>query len=276
MNYKKRSKLVINLALLAFSAITLIPIYFLVINAFKQKNFIYQSPMTINREVFTTESITKAFSLMKFPQSLLNSVAVLVISCAGLILLGSMAAYAITVNRCAWTRRLYTIMVALVTVPVSCAQIPLAKELSSMGLNNTWLGTSIAYIAFGLPFTIFIFTGYAKSIPHEIWEAAKMDGCKPLQAYVYVFMPLIKMTTATVIIMRGTYIWNDILVPMITITSGNGQTLPQRLVTFASSNIARWDLMFAATLLVSVPILILYLCLQKLFIGALTAGSVKG
>ena len=276
MRGKKAERLWANGILLAVCTLMMIPIYFLLINAFKQKNFIYKAPMTITRESFTLESIAKAFRLMDFPKMALNSVMVLALSCAGLILLGSLAAYAISLNRAAWTNRLYVVLVALVTVPVSCAQIPLARQLSAMGLMNTWMGASIVYIAFGLPFTIFIFTGYSRSIPGEIWEAAVIDGCSPLQSYARIYMPLIKMTTATIIIMRGSYIWNDILVPLITVSRGARQTLPQRLVAFAGANMARWDLMFAATLLISLPNLMLYLCLQKVFIGALTAGAVKG
>ncbi len=276
MKEKKVERLTANLLLLAICGVMMVPVYFLLNNALKQKEFIYKAPMVLNAESFTLENITKAFSLMKFPQAALNSTAVLVLSCGGLILLGSLASYAISLSRSAWARKLYVVIVALVTVPVSCAQIPLARELSALGLINTWLGTSLVYVAFGLPFAIFIFTGYSQSIPGEIWEAAEIDGCGPLQSYVRIYMPLIKMTTATIIIMRGSYIWNDILVPLITISTGAQQTLPQKLVSFAGANVSRWELMFAATLLISLPNLILYLCLQKVFVSALTAGAVKG
>lgn len=276
MREKRAERLCANVILLAASTLMMVPVYFLIINAFKQKNFIYKEPMTITRESFTPDSIVKAFELMNFPQIALNSVMVLLFSCVGLIVLGSLASYAITLNRTAWTNRLYVVLVALITVPVSCAQIPLARQLSALGLINTWIGSAIVYIAFGLPFAIFIFTGYSRSIPGEIWEAAAIDGCSPVQSYARIYMPLIKMTTATIIIMRGSYIWNDILVPLIAVSKGSRQTLPQRLVAFAGANMARWDLMFAATLLISLPNLILYLCLQKVFVGALTAGAVKG
>lgn len=276
MKVKKAERFTANILLMFICGIMLLPVYFLINNALKEKSFIYKAPMILTVESFTFENITKSFSLMKFPQAALNSIAILIISCLGLILLGSLASYSISLNRKAWTRRLYVIIVALVTVPVSCAQIPLARELSAMGLMNTWVGTAIVYIAFGLPFTIFIFTGYSKSIPAEIWEAAEIDGCSIFHSYSRIYMPLIKMTTATIIIMRGSYIWNDILVPLITISTGAQQTLPQKLVSFAGSNVSRWELMFAATLLISIPNLVLYLCLQKMFVSALTAGAVKG
>ena len=276
MREKRMEKLVSNLCLIIISAVMLVPVYFLVNNAFKQKAFIYKSPMVLTTESFTFENMTKAFSLMKFPQSARNSVAILAISCIGLVILGSLASYAISTNKRGWTKRIYVIIVALVTVPVSCAQIPLAKELSSMGLVNTWLGASMVYIAFGLPFAIFVFTGYSGSIPKEMWEASTIDGCGVAQAYLYIYMPLIKMAATTIIIMRGSYIWNDILVPLITISKGAQQTLPQKLVAFAGNSVSRWELMFAATLLISLPNLILYLCFQKVFVSALTAGAVKG
>ena len=276
MKTRKKERAISNALLMLVCLTMMIPIYFLLNNALKQKEFIYRSPMVLTAESFTLENISKAFSLMKFPQTAWNSIVILALSCAGLILLGSMAAYAITTSKSAGFRRLNIAIVALVTVPVSCAQIPLARELSAMHLINTWLGTSIVYIAFGLPFAIFIFTGYSKTIPNEIWEAAKIDGCGQSQAYLRIYMPLIKMTTATIVIMRGSYIWNDILVPLVTISTGQQQTLPQKLVSFAGANVSRWELMFAATLLISLPNLILYLCLQRAFVSALTAGAVKG
>lgn len=276
MKSKKRSRIISNILMIILSIITLIPIYFLLNNAFKKKQYIYKQPMILTPESFTFDNIIKAFSLMKFPRTSLNSLMILVISCGGLILFGSMVAFVIAINKRGWTRWLYTAAIILLTVPVSCAQIPLARELSDMGLINTWLGTSLVYIAFGLPFTIFIFSGYSNSIPVEIWEAAKIDGCNLVQLYVSIYMPLVKMTTATIIIMRGSYIWNDILVPMITVSKSAFQTLPQKLCSFAGANLSRWELMFAATLIVSLPSLIIYILLQKAFVGALTAGSVKG
>lgn len=276
MREKKSEKVITSVILSVIVFLMAVPLYFLINNAFKLKSFIYKSPLVLTSESFTLQNITKAFSLMKFSKSALVSIAILVISCVGLIILGSLASFEISTNKTKGNRRLYAIIVALVTIPVSCAQIPLARELSSMGLINTWLGTSIVYIAFGLPFTIFIFTGYSYSIPAAIWEAAKIDGCSQLKAYIHIYLPLIKMTTTSIIIMRGTYIWNDILVPLITITSGKDQTLPQKLVSFAGNSMSRWDLMFAATLLISLPMLILYLFFQKSFVSALTAGAVKG
>lgn len=276
MKADKKKEMLSNIILTFISIVMMIPIYFLVNNALKKKAFIYKQPLILTRESVTFENITKAFSLMKFPRTALNSVMVLVISCAGLILFGSMISFIVSINKRGWTRWLYTASIILLTIPVSCAQIPLARELSQMGLINSWIGTSIVYIAFGLPFTIFIFCGYSNSIPIEIWEAAEIDGCNLVQLYLHIYMPLIKMTTATIIIMRGSYIWNDILVPLITVSQSAGQTLPQKLCAFSGANISRWELMFAATLLVSLPNLVIYILLQKAFVGALTAGAVKG
>ncbi len=276
MSEKKSDKVISSIILSIIVFLMAVPLYFLINNAFKQRSFIVKSPLVLTSESFTFGNITKAFSLMKFSQSALVSIAILVISCAGLIILGSLASFEISTNKTKGMRTLYAIIAALITVPVSCAQIPLARELSSMGLLNNWFAPSIVYIAFGLPFTIFIFTGYSYSIPAAIWEAAKIDGCSQMNAYMHVYLPLIKMTTASIIIMRGTYIWNDILVPLITITSGKDQTLPQKLVSFASNSMSRWDLIFAATLLISLPMLVFYLFFQKSFVSALTGGAVKG
>jgi raffinose/stachyose/melibiose transport system permease protein len=115
-----------------------------------------------------------------------------------------------------------------------------------------------------------------RSLPRELCQAAIVDGCGMGQTYLYIYMPLMKAVTGTVLILRGTSVWNDLLVPLITFTTGKNDPLIRRLYAYCSLQFNRWDLLFAGTLLCSIPILILFLALQKVFVKGITMGAVKG
>lgn len=272
----RRKKAATSAIMALVCALFFIPIYFFVNNAFKVAPAISTHPFLLTPDTATVQNLIKAFDLMKYPEAFVNSVVILAISCAGLVICGSLAAFAIAVIGGKWMERFYVLVVVLITIPIQVAMIPLANQLFKMNLVNTFFGPSFTYIAFGLPFAIFVYTGYMRGIPRELAESAKVDGCGYFRTYLHIYVPLMKTITATVLILRGLYIWNDILVPMITISTSRMATLPQKLVSFEATNMTRWDLMFGAALLVSLPIMVLFLVLQKSFISGIVEGSVKG
>jgi len=259
-----------------FALIFLIPLYFFFNNVFKQAKYISTNPMLLTPQSATFNNIIGAFRLMKYPESFMNSFLILVISAAMLIILGSMAAYIIAVVNNRFMKRLYFFLIALNTIPVYVAMIPLARQLSKFNLINTHMGIVLVYVDFGLPFSIFLYVGNIRALPKELYESATIDGANIYQTYLFIYMPLLKTVTGTVLILRGMYIWNDMLVPLLTVRSSYMQTLPQRLWAMASTNQARWDMMFGAAFLVSVPVIILFLIAQKTFIQGIVDGSIKG
>lgn len=259
-----------------FSAAFLFPLYFFFNNAFKIGKYISTNPFYLTFESFTFSNIIDAFQMMDYLQSFRNSIIVLILSSAVMISLGSMAAYIIVMLGGRFLNGLYRFIMALMTIPVYVAMIPLSKLLSRMHLINSYLGIAFVYVAFALPFVIFLYVGNMKTIPRELSEASTIDGCNIYQNYLLIYLPLLKTVTGTVIILRGMYIWNDILIPMITVRSGYLQTLPQRLVAFSTDFGTRWELMFGAAFLVSVPAIIIFLLMQKTFIQGIVEGSVKG
>jgi raffinose/stachyose/melibiose transport system permease protein len=276
-NHKRQqSRAVVIIFMTIVSILFLIPIYLFVNNAFKVAPAISTSPFILTPKTITMGNIVKAFDLMRYLESFRNSVMILVLSCLGLIICSSLAAFAIVVVGGRWMERFYIFVVALITIPIQVAMIPLANQLSKMGLVNTYFGAAFTYIAFGLPFAIFIYVGHMRGIPKELAESARVDGCGYFLTYLWIYVPLMKTVTATVLILRGLYIWNDILVPMITISTSRMATLPQKLVSFEATNTTRWDLMFAAAFLVSLPIISFFLFTQQRFIDGIVEGAVKG
>jgi raffinose/stachyose/melibiose transport system permease protein len=278
MEFKRlrRNKIGIHIIMVIVSVLFLVPIYLFANNAFKVASAISINPFVLTPKTATVNNLIKAFDLMKYHETFLNSAMVLMLSCLGLIICSSLAAFAIVVVGGRWMERFYVFVVALITIPIQVAMIPLASQLFKIGLVNTYFGPAVTYIAFGLPFAIFIYTGYMRGIPNELAESARVDGCGYFLTYLRIYLPLMKTVTATVLILRGLYIWNDILVPMITLSTSRMATLPQKLVSFEATNMTRWDLMFGAAFLVSIPIIVFFLFTQKSFINGIVEGSVKG
>jgi raffinose/stachyose/melibiose transport system permease protein len=144
---------------------------------------------------------------------------------------------------------------------------------------NSYLGTSLVYSGWFLPFVVFLYTGFIRTVPKELEEAGRVDGCGLFRSYISIYIPLLKSITGTVLILRGVPIWNDLLVPIITISRATMSTLPLKLYAFIGqpgSSATRWNLVFGSTFIVSVPILLVFLFLQRYFVRGVVAGAIKG
>ncbi len=265
-----------HIILLFVAAVILIPLYYVFINAFKTEMSINLSPMVFKPEFFTLENISAAFRLLSFPLAFRNSVIIVVISCILIIAGGSLAGFAIAIVNNRLMRTVYVGLVMLISVPFSVILIPIVQILSTLNLMNSFFGASFVFTAINLPFAVFLYTGFMRSIPRELCDAAIVDGCGMGKTYFFIYMPLMKVVTGTIIIIRGTSIWNDLLVPLVTFTNEKYDPLIRRLYSFASLRFNRWDLLFAGTLLCSFPVLILFVSMQKVFIRGIMIGSIKG
>jgi len=259
-----------------YSLITLAPIYFLVTNAFKSNNDIIANPFYPELSKLTLEPIREAFELLSFPSTLMNNVMLLVYSSIILVVCSSMAAYSIVTCRSKLLNRYYMTMIVVQTLPFLLAMVPLVIVLTSTSLHNTHIGTSMVYAANTMAFGIFLYTAYMRSLPRELYEAAIIDGCSHFKAYLYVYMPLLKIATGTVIMLRSVFFWNDYIIAASTLFSPKLTPLMLKLYTFSSNRLTRYDLLFAGTLLVSMPIMMLFLFMQRIFIKGIAAGAVKG
>jgi len=265
-----------HVVLAVVAAIILVPLYYVFVNAFKTDLGINLEPMGFTARFFTTENLGNVWRLLAFPQSLLNSSILVVLSCGMLIVSGALAGFAIALVNNRILRGLFTMLVLLISVPFQVILIPIIQILSSMKLMNNYFGTSFVFAAINMPFTVFLYTGFMRAIPRELCEAGIVDGCGMLRTLAHIYMPLLQVVTTTVLILRGTGVWNDLLIPLATFTNGKFDPLVRKLYTFASLRFNRWDLMFSGTLLCALPILLLFLFLQRVFIRGLLVGSIKG
>ena len=279
MNTKKTVNHFIFVMLCGLIVLFLTPIFFIILNSFKGKLFISDDPFALpTAQTFAglsnyTNGIEKTNFFAAFGWSLF----ITVFSVIAIILLTSMTAYYITRVKSKLTSAIYYMFAFSMIVPFQMVMFTMSKLANSLHLNNPW-GMVILYVAFGSGLSVFMFSGFVKSIPIEIEEAAMIDGCTPLQTFFGVVMPILKPTAITVAILNAMWIWNDYLLPYLVIgVSTNYKTIPV-VVQYLVGSYGAKDMgaMMALLVLAIIPIVIFYLACQKYIIEGVVAGAVKG
>ena len=272
----KNKKIGLNVVMMIIMLLYLLPLWFVVNNAFTERAYIATNPFYVTPATFTVDNVVEAFYRMDYMRALFNSSLVLVLTCAMLVILGSLAGFGITYARNKPLNTAYLIYIALISMPLQIAMVPLMVMLRNFGLTDTHLGMALVYNAIFLPFVVFLYTGFMRTIPRDLIDAAKIDGCNAFGVYLRIFMPLLTTITGVVIILRGVTAWNDLFVPLIVVNRGDMYTLPMMLHFFAAGRQGQWNILFGATFLAAIPIIILFIAMQKTFIKGIMSGSIKG
>ena len=279
MKTRKAVNNIIFVLLCILIVLFLTPIFFIILNSFKGKLFISDNPFALpTAETFAGLSnymngIEKTNFFAAFGWSLF----ITIFSVIAIILFTSMTAYYITRVKSKLTSLIYYMFAFSMIVPFQMVMFTMSKLANSLHLNNPW-GMVILYVGFGSGLSVFMFSGFVKSIPLEIEEAAMIDGCTPLQTYFGVVMPILKPTAITVAILNAMWIWNDYLRPYLVIgVSTNYKTIPV-VVQYLVGSYGAKDMgaMMALLVLAIIPIVIFYLACQKYIIEGVVAGAVKG
>jgi ABC-type glycerol-3-phosphate transport system permease component len=228
-----------------------------------------------------TDNYARAWSEARFGDYFINSILVTVSSVALIVLLGAMTAYALARFYHPLGQGVFWLFLAGLMIPVQLSIVPLFFELRALGLLNSRLGLVLVYTANGLPFAIFILAGFFKSLPRSLYEAAVVDGCSEASAFWRVMLPLAKPGLVTVAIFQFIGIWKEYFFAFM-FTSGDAgasvRTLPLGLANLSITSQYRSDygMLFAGLVIVTVPILIVFIALQKHLVKGVTAGALKG
>lgn len=276
---KSRGNSITFLILCALVVVFLAPILFIVINSFKGKFFISDNPFSIpTPETFV--GITNYINGLErtgFLSAIGWSFFITIGSVVVIIFFTSMTAYYITRVKSKLTSAIYYLFVFSMIVPFQMVMFPMVKLADGLNLSNP-IGMIALYLGFGAGLSVFMFSGFIKSIPLEIEEAAMIDGCNPLQTYFYIVLPILKPTSITVAILNAMWIWNDYLLPYLVIgLSTKYKTIPVVIQMLVGSNGNRdMGAMMAMLVLAIIPIIVFYLVCQKHIIEGVVAGAVKG
>jgi len=227
------------------------------------------------------DNYARAWNEARFGDYFLNSILVTVSSVTLIVLLGAMSAYALARFYHPLGRGVFWLFLAGLMIPVQLSIVPLFFELRALGLLNSRLGLILVYTANGLPFAIFILAGFFKSLPRSLYEAAVVDGCSEASAFWRVLLPLAKPGLVTVAIFQFIGIWKEYFFAFM-FTSGDAgesvRTLPLGLANLSITSQYRSDygMLFAGLVIVTVPILVVFIALQKQLVKGVTAGALKG
>lgn len=274
---KKAVSIALYAVLTAVGAAFLAPIIIVLYNSFKGKLYISSSPFELpNAETFSgidnyISGIEKTGFLSAFGWSLF----ITFFSVIAIVLFTSMTAWYIVRVKNKFTKALYYIFVFSMIVPFQMVMFTMTKTVADLSLDSPW-GLIIVYLGFGAGLAVFMFTGFIKSVPLEVEEAAMIDGCSPLQTFFYVVFPIMKPTAITVAILDAMWIWNDYLLPYLLVGS-EYKTIPIA-VQYLRGGYGSVDMgaMMAMLVLSIVPVVVFYLLCQKHIIKGVVAGAVKG
>ncbi len=265
--------------LVLIATVFLSPIFIILINSIKSNFYISQSPFTLpTPDTFVgIQNYIKGFTQSDFSRALANSVFITVFSVAGIIFLTSMAAWYIVRIKNKLTKIIYYLFVFSMIVPFQMVMYTMTYYAFELNLNNR-LGIVLLYIGFGAGLSVFMFSGFIKSIPEEIEEAATIDGCSPIKTFFLIVFPILKPTAITVAILNAMWIWNDYLLPYLVLGSGKNRTLPVAVQMALTGGYGNKDMgaLMAMLVLAILPIILFYLFCQKYIIKGVVAGAVKG
>lgn len=272
---KKRVKnTLLTMFILVVSVIVLSPLLLALLNSFKTLSEITYDVASLP-EQWLLSNYERAWSSLNFPRALLNSLLVTIFSNAGVALISAMAAYRIIRHPTRGNRALYKIFIAEMLLPFQVVMIPLTIVIKKMGLIDSLAGVVFAYLGMGVAMGVFTYCGFIKSVPVDIEEAAKIDGCSELKTFFCVVFPLLKPTTYTLIVINTFWFWNDFLLPKLILSSEELRTIPIAIHSLMGQYIMQWDLALPALMMAILPALIAFLVMQKNIVAGLTAGAVK-
>lgn len=275
MRRLKLSSVVTHGILLLWSVVVLFPLWTMLVNSIKPKREIFRDPYGIPAEP-TLEGYVSVWTDGRFDLYFRNSITVTLTSLLLILLLGSLAAYAIANWRSRFSNLIYVFFVAGLMVPIRLGTINIFQIIRSLGLNDSIWGLVPVYVAMGLPVATFVLVPFIRALPQDLIDAARVDGASEGRIYGSVILPMIRPALATVAIFNLIPIWNDLWFPLIFIREQRARTVIYGVSLLFGQYQTDWTRILSTLSLSAVPLLILYLLMSKQFIKGLTAGAVKG
>lgn len=279
---KKKSNILRTILFVVFCLLTVLwvyPIFMILSNSFKADKYIStDSVFALPDSVSFTgiSNYTEALTTQGFAGAFKYSVIITLMSVVLILLCTSMCAWYITRVNNLLSKICYAAFVFSMVVPFQMLMFTLASTADSLNLNTPF-NICVIYLGFGAGLAVFMFTGFMKSIPLEIEEAAMIDGCNPIQTFFEIIIPILKPTLISVCILEMMWLWNDYLLPYLVLDRKKYTTIPILIQYFKGSygHVAMGPMM-ACIMMTVLPIIIIYLCQQKYIIKGVLAGAVKG
>lgn len=278
-NKRKAINIIAMVGLIIIFIAYMFPFIMVVINSLKQKRDIIKSPFSwlFTIKGLSFDNFVKAFTQMDFLNAFKNSLTVTVSATVLVTLLAAMLAYYIVRHNNAVSKLTFALMVASMIIPFQAIMIPLVSIYGgTLNILNHRLTLIFMHTGFSMAMSVFMFHGFIKgNVPIALEEAACIDGCTHTRTFFQIVLPLLKPIISTMVILNALAFWNDFLLPSLVLTDKKLLTLPLSTYSFYGTYSADYGTIMAGLLLCVLPILILYVVLQKQIIGGVVAGAVK-
>jgi multiple sugar transport system permease protein len=271
---RRGGAVLVHAALIAGGVITLLPLLWMLSASFMSSGEATTYPPHLLPQAATLEQYRQLFIRLNLGRAFLSSTTIALVTTLISLLFNSMAGYAFARLRFRGRERLFGLLLSALVIPAQVGMLPLFLMMKGMHLVNTYWGAILPSLA--SVFGIFLIRQFMLSIPQDLLEAARIDGAGELRIYWSVVMPLARPILATLAIFTFMTTWNDFMWPLIVLTDQKRYTLPVAMASLVGEHAADVELMMAGSVVTVLPVLVLFLALQRYYIAGLTAGSVKG
>jgi len=263
-----------NILIIFICLIFCTPLLMLLFGSFKTLAEADKVWVIIPKAEWRFENYLEVFQKAPIIRSAANGFFISISSVAIVILTSVMCSFIIGRRKDKVSNFFYILFIGGLTLPVS--YIPLIKVLQVLGIANTYLGVILVLSAIGLPFNVFLITGFIRTVPREMDEAAVIDGCKTIELFLRIIVPLLKPVIAVASINIFIFGWNNFMLPLYLLGDPKKWTMPLTIFNFYGQYFRSWNLVFANMVITAVPCLLILLFAQKHLIAGVTAGAVKG
>ncbi|CCN73618.1 carbohydrate ABC transporter permease [Vibrio nigripulchritudo] len=264
----------IHIFLGAGALIMLYPILMMVLSGFKTNPEIFSTPFSLPNS-FNLDNFKVIWHETDVPRYFLNSIIVTLLSVVFLLTTGTMAAYAIARYRFSGSLMVSLFFLSGLMLPLRLAIIPLFIQLKYLGLVDSLVGLICIYTAMSLPATVFILTGFLRTLPKDLEDSARIDGASELRIMIQIMVPLISPALVIAGIYNAVPIWNDFFFPLIFIQSPEWKTLAQGLTAFFGEYSINYGVLYAGLTLAALPMIVIFIVQSRRFIAGMTAGAIK-
>jgi raffinose/stachyose/melibiose transport system permease protein len=269
-------RIAVHIALILYTVLALGPIFLILINAFKTRRAIFADPLGLpNGQTFTTIGFDRVFANSEFGLYFFNSLTVTVVSLVLIVLIGAMAAWALTEYRFRGNTLLSLYLAIGIMVPIRLGSVSILRMMVELNLVNTLTALILVYVAQGLPLAILILSEFIQQIPKDLRDAARCDGVSEYRIFFSIILPLISPAIATVAVFTMVPVWNDLWFPLILAPGAGKQTITLGVQQFIGQYVTDWNAVLASLTLAIAPVLVLYLLFSRYLVRGLTAGAVK-
>lgn len=256
-----------------FAVVSVYPMIWLTLSSFKTSSEMFGATWALP-QAWRWQNYVAAWDY-GVSQYLISSLIVTAISTALIVMLAAAAAYALVALPLRGRTFLYMAILGGSILPPEVSLLPLFRTVTALGIYNTYWALIVPYVAFGLPFTTFLIRAYMVQIPRDLSEAAEMDGAGPFWSFWNIYLPLSRPILASAALISAMRVWNEFIFALTFVESENVKTITIGMMSFANALRGDWAVMMAGMVISVLPIFVVFMVLQRQFIGGLTQGAVK-